>query len=539
MIGMALKTFGKVLVKKRLGSPLKPREQLIYYIVLAVIIALLGLIAFIIHLLYTLFSVTTDLVTGESVCSNDTNSSGSLNPGNGSSFSGTVSKDCVAAGKSCPGQTFDSINPPPATNLVMPLSSMPKTSSYGWRFHPIRKVNVFHAGADYSSPLGTPIYAIADGVVVVAKMDDPNYTCKGKGPGSLLTIKSNIKGQMTFFNILHANTFTVSVGQNVRAGQQVATVGSKGCSTGPHLHLEVGIGGTNNIVNPSDWLTNNGVTSAPLTTVDPATGQSAPLSPYQDGSCPTTNMCGGNKTEILKTAEQQVGKPYVWGGTSPAGFDCSGLVNWSASQHGVQLTRTADSLWHTLPPVPQSQIQPGDVFFCINGGRAYHTGFVYSPTQQLHAAGKGKGVIINDTTGGWCHGNKVEFGRINAEGGATPGTGLMCGSGTSPESAKAIASAMLSEYGWSESEMPALEKLWTKESSWNYQAKNPSSGAAGIPQCLPTKGAKDKCRDSSVGGFPDFDTNPVSQIKWGLKYIKERYGSPSQALAFHLGHNWY
>lgn len=85
---------------------------------------------------------------------------------------------------------------------------------------------------------------------------------------------------------------------------------------------------------------------------------------------------------------------------------------------------------------------------------------------------------------------------------------------------------------WPASEWPALKELWTRESNWNPAARNPSSGAYGIPQSLPAS----KMGPAAQGTGPEA---AKAQIAWGLKYIKERYGSPSAALGFHDGHNWY
>jgi hypothetical protein len=78
-------------------------------------------------------------------------------------------------------------------------------------------------------------------------------------------------------------------------------------------------------------------------------------------------------------------------------------------------------------------------------------------------------------------------------------------------------------YGWVGSQWGALYKLWQGESGWNERAHNPSSGAHGIPQSLPAS------KMASAGA--DYYTNPATQIRWGLGYIKERYGSPLAALA--------
>lgn len=90
---------------------------------------------------------------------------------------------------------------------------------------------------------------------------------------------------------------------------------------------------------------------------------------------------------------------------------------------------------------------------------------------------------------------------------------------------------MLPNYGWEETEMYPLIKLWDRESHWNPSAHNRSSGAHGIPQALPAS------KMASEGS--DYYTNGNTQIRWGLNYIKARYGSPSNAWAHSQSHGWY
>ena len=101
-----------------------------------------------------------------------------------------------------------------------------------------------------------------------------------------------------------------------------------------------------------------------------------------------------------------------------------------------------------------------------------------------------------------------------------------------PLGAKRVAkSILLNEYGFSEKEYKCLNRLWTKESHWNYKARNKSSGAHGIPQALPAS----KMNVIST----DWRTNPVTQIRWGLRYISIRYETPCKALAKHKRSNYY
>lgn len=86
-------------------------------------------------------------------------------------------------------------------------------------------------------------------------------------------------------------------------------------------------------------------------------------------------------------------------------------------------------------------------------------------------------------------------------------------------------------YLWSEEDYNALVKLWDRESEWNPNAHNKNSGAHGIPQSLPA--------DKMASEGEDYYTNGYTQINWGLKYIKERYGSPLAAWMHSEKKGWY
>ena len=88
-----------------------------------------------------------------------------------------------------------------------------------------------------------------------------------------------------------------------------------------------------------------------------------------------------------------------------------------------------------------------------------------------------------------------------------------------------------STYGWGEDQFAALIKLWNKESGWNANAHNPNSGAHGIAQALPAS------KMASSGA--DYYTNGETQIRWGVKYIASRYGSPINAWNHSVQKNWY
>jgi hypothetical protein len=85
--------------------------------------------------------------------------------------------------------------------------------------------------------------------------------------------------------------------------------------------------------------------------------------------------------------------------------------------------------------------------------------------------------------------------------------------------------------GLNAAQFACFDKIVMKESTWNPRATNASSGAYGLVQALPAS------KMASAGS--DWRTNPATQAKWGVKYMKDRYGSPCAALAFHHKHNWY
>lgn len=135
--------------------------------------------------------------------------------------------------------------------LQRPLFVMPTrgifTSGFGYRW------GALHAGIDLAAPIGTPIYAASDGVVV-----DTGPTA---GYGAWVKIRHS-DGTVTLYG--HVNSWDVSIGQRVFAGDQIATVGNRGNSTGPHLHFEVLLGGTNR-TDPVPWLAARGVSVGPYT----------------------------------------------------------------------------------------------------------------------------------------------------------------------------------------------------------------------------------------------------------------------------------
>lgn len=125
---------------------------------------------------------------------------------------------------------------------VQPVAKLGFTSNFGIRSDPFRGTAAMHAGVDIPGPVGTPVYATADGMIDRAE--------RSGGYGNMVEIDHG-KGIATRYG--HLSRILVASGTHVARGQLIALMGSTGRSTGPHLHYEVRIDG--HAVNPVPFLT--------------------------------------------------------------------------------------------------------------------------------------------------------------------------------------------------------------------------------------------------------------------------------------------
>jgi murein DD-endopeptidase MepM/ murein hydrolase activator NlpD len=117
-------------------------------------------------------------------------------------------------------------------------------SGFGYRMHPIYKIRKMHEGMDFTAPIGTPIYATGDGVIVSATNE--------RGYGKRIIINHGY-GYLTKY--AHMSSFKVKSGARVKRGDIIGLVGNTGASTGPHLHYEVIKNGK--VVNPINFYFND------------------------------------------------------------------------------------------------------------------------------------------------------------------------------------------------------------------------------------------------------------------------------------------
>ena len=228
------------------------------------------------------------------------------------------------------------------------------TSYYGYRIHPISGANQLHNGMDIGAPEGTKVMAGLTGTVTTSAYND-SY-------GNYVVIKDSKGYELRY---AHLSSRSVSAGASVTKGDEIGLVGNTGNSTGSHLHIE---------------LLKNGERLNPIFYLE--TGEGAGF--------------GGNEytseaaQRLLNEAARYLGTPYVWGGYSPSGFDCSGFVSYCLTNSGVRNTGrlTAQGLYNICTPVSQSEAQPGDLIFFTGtydaGEPVTHIGIYVGNGQMIH-----------------------------------------------------------------------------------------------------------------------------------------------------------
>jgi hypothetical protein len=228
------------------------------------------------------------------------------------------------------------------------------SSYYGYRIHPTSGANQLHNGLDIGVPEGTEVLAGLYGTVTESGYND-SY-------GNYVIIKNSHGYELRY---AHLKNRSVSAGDAVLKGDVIGLAGNTGNSTGSHLHIELLKDGER--MNPIFYL---------------ETGEGS--------------IYGGNEytseaaEKLLEEAAKYLGTPYVWGGYSPSGFDCSGFVSYCLTNSGVRNTGrlTAQGLYNICTPVSESEVQPGDLIFFTGtydaGEPVTHIGIYVGNGQMIH-----------------------------------------------------------------------------------------------------------------------------------------------------------
>lgn len=119
---------------------------------------------------------------------------------------------------------------------------------------------------------------------------------------------------------------------------------------------------------------------------------------------------------VAWVAQKQLNTPYVWGGSTPKGFDCSGLVQYAYSTNKLKLPRTASQQYASTKRIPTNQAVKGDLVFFKNTGKRRgitHVGIYLGNGRFIHAPRKGKTVEITQVKNRFWNKHLAGFGRVN------------------------------------------------------------------------------------------------------------------------------
>lgn len=433
---------------------------------------------------------------------------------------------------------------PVTGSVVMPVpdGKYRLASPYGMRTHPITHDQKMHEGMDFSAipkgALDVPIVAAADGIV--------KQSGATGGFGQWVTIEHNINGTVyvTVYGHVQVGSQTVKAGDAVTAGQQIALMGNEGNSTGVHLHFEVwsgsygkSAGGAS--MDPSPWLASAGAVNvttpiggtAPMATscdqdTSASNGSAGPWGGYENGKIPLEELCepASNPGHLLRC-------------------DASGSLDLMSAEFEVQFGYSIEITDSYRDFAGQEQCTKDKGDMCATPGQSNH-GWglaidVASNVDNYHSM-EHNWLAMHGARFGWIlpswaqqTGSKPEPWHWEYIGTAP----VAAGDGKTPAGAKTLAQAMIGAYGWSAADFTCLDKLWMRESSWNYAAANASSSARGIPQAMMSAHFGSDWKTSAAG--KSYLETPSVQITWGLDYIKGRYTSPCGAWDHSEAKGWY
>jgi cell wall-associated NlpC family hydrolase len=117
--------------------------------------------------------------------------------------------------------------------------------------------------------------------------------------------------------------------------------------------------------------------------------------------------------QAVGLASGLIGSPYRWGGATPAGFDCSGLVYYTYRKAGLEVPRTSQQQFHAAQPVPIGSAEPGDLVFFGQRGRISHVGIYIGDEQFIHAPESGRTVTVASLSDGYYRARFAGAGRFD------------------------------------------------------------------------------------------------------------------------------
>lgn len=148
----------------------------------------------------------------------------------------------------------------------------------------------------------------------------------------------------------------------------------------------------------SEYIVDSSVSSRSSSSRAKSSSKSGSSSGYVASSAPRSAAASSLGQALVNEAEKYIGTKYVYGGSSPSGFDCSGLVQYACRKVGISVSRSSRSQFHNGVPVSKSDLQPGDLVFFGKNGTVSHVGIYAGNGQMIHSPQTGKTVTYASIT---------------------------------------------------------------------------------------------------------------------------------------------
>lgn len=252
----------------------------------------------------------------------------------------------------------------------------------------------------YTAKAGDSLYSIAQSFgVSIDSLRSNNNLGATLLPGQTLTIvnptKTPSQEESSSNSVATNNTATTSSAAQSSSQQSVANNSVAQTSSSQQQTVTTPAASSSSTASSSSVAQTNNTQQA--TTTNTAATNNNATTVNTSNVTTTTNTGSASASAIISYAQSFIGVPYVWGGSTPSGFDCSGLVQYVYAHYGVNLPRVTTAQENAGTVIPVSAAQPGDLYFWGAKGSSYHVAIATGGGSFIHAPEPGESVKVGST----------------------------------------------------------------------------------------------------------------------------------------------
>lgn len=252
----------------------------------------------------------------------------------------------------------------------------------------------------YTAKAGDSLYSIAQSFgVSIDSLRSNNNLGATLLPGQTLTIvnptKTPSQEESSSNSVATNNTATTSSAAQSSSQQSVANNSVAQTSSSQQQTVTTPAAPSSSAASSSSVAQTNNTQQA--TTTNTAATNNNATTVNTSNITTTTNTGSASASAIISYAQSFIGVPYVWGGSTPSGFDCSGLVQYVYAHYGVNLPRVTTAQENAGTVIPVSAAQPGDLYFWGAKGSSYHVAIATGGGSFIHAPEPGESVKVGST----------------------------------------------------------------------------------------------------------------------------------------------